>query len=249
MKKTSIIFGLIFILAMVACGSCFADECEGVNIDFISSHVTLPGDCEIVASKPTNGFCEVVLGFNKTNHGYSGMQPVWVSKDFVLIGSMFSHKGQLGIELMQDVKKQMFSKVKENLDSAVFTHYQPAGKHIKNELYVFTSPKCGYCKRLESSLKKIADDTGTRINMILYPIHGDDDAKKILSNGVTFDEYVSRVWENYEVVTDNTTSLEKINIALELGNGLGVRGTPTMFTSNGDEIVGADIDKIYSILR
>ncbi len=249
MKKTGFLIGFIFIVGVVTFGNCYANECDGVDIDHIKTHVALPDNCEIIASRPASGLCEIILGFNKTEHGYAGMQPAWVSDEFVFIGSMFSYKTQMGMDLLQDIKKKTFGAVKENLDAIVFTQYEPAGKNIKNDLYVFTSTKCGYCKRLEANLKKIADDTGTRVNMILYPIHGDDNAKKILSNGVTFDEYVSHVWEKYEVVSGNSKQLGKIKKALEIGNSLGVRGTPTMFTGNGDEIVGADIEKIYSILQ
>lgn len=240
---------LAICMVLAISGNGYADECAGVTIDAIEKHIRIIPNSEIVAMQPVYGMCEVVLGYKKieSSPDYAGYYSFLVAPDYVMSARVFSY-GEESKGLMADVERESFLKIRKKMDSLVFARYEPKGG-VENDLYVFTSTKCGFCKRLESDLKKIADDTNTRIHMILFPIHGDDNAKKILCRGVTFDQYISHTWEKYDAVPDGCPeSKNKIENALTIGRSLGINGTPTMFTGDGEKIVGADNGKIYRAL-
>lgn len=249
MKKISIMTVCMVLSIMAFAGIGYASSCSDVTIDSISKHIRLIPGTEIVAKQPAYGMCEVVLGHHKNQDTgeFAGFYSLLVAPDYVMTARVFSN-GEEQASLQNRVEADVFLRTKKNLESVVFTQYEPSGK-VENDLYIFTSTKCGYCKGLESRLVKIANDTHTRIHLILFPIHGDDNAKKIICNDVKFNEYISGDWKQISPVAEGCPKSKKmIADALQLGKSLGINGTPTMFTGDGRKIIGANIERIYGEL-
>ena len=111
----------------------------------------------------------------------------------------------------------------------------------------FEDPNCPYCKRLWQEMAKLDDVT---IYTFLYPILSPDSRAKAKAIWCSKDR--SRAWVDHMLNAsmpapgpDCTNPIEK-NIAL--GQRLRVTGTPTMFFTNGQRLVGAQPDQLVKLL-
>ncbi len=105
---------------------------------------------------------------------------------------------------------------------------------------VFSDPNCGFCKRLEASLKDMKDVT---IYTFLYPVI--TPSSKEVSANVWCSKDPSTTWKalmidgkpvSQRVQDCDISSLDR---NIELGRKLNVSGTPTVFVSSGHRAPGA----------
>ena len=103
-------------------------------------------------------------------------------------------------------------------------------------LVVFSDPSCGYCKRLEPELDKLDNVT---IYTFLVPFQGP--AKPV---AIWCASERAKAWRQYMLLDDSAllnadaSCAHPIERNLTLAQKLNVRGTPTMFLSNGRRIDG-----------
>lgn len=108
----------------------------------------------------------------------------------------------------------------------------------KRVIASFEDPNCGYCKKLAKDLQGLSDVT---IYTFLYPILSPDSNDKSKAIWCAADR--SKAWNDWMVnnvspgaKTDcDTAAIEK---TVSLGRKLGIKGTPTIFLSNGERIPG-----------
>lgn len=100
----------------------------------------------------------------------------------------------------------------------------------KREIFVFTDPNCGFCKRLEGELQKVDNVT---IYRLLYPIFPGSDEK---ARNIWCGKNRNKAWEAWmlrgvepPVANCNAPTTQ----ALELGRKLKVGGTPTLIFPDG----------------
>ncbi|HEX7011676.1 MAG TPA: thioredoxin fold domain-containing protein [Steroidobacteraceae bacterium] len=116
--------------------------------------------------------------------------------------------------------------------------FKPA--NVKHSITVFTDVECGYCRKLHSQIAEI-NKLGIEVRYLAYPRGGPG----------------SEDWRKMEAVwcsKDRNTALTKAKQGVEikagkcdasavaqqfqLGEDLGVQGTPAIFTASGDYIGG-----------
>ena len=110
----------------------------------------------------------------------------------------------------------------------------------QHSLFVFTDPRCPFCKQLEESLSKL---NNVRIHTFLMPLavlH--PDAKEIAAR-IWCSANQAQAFEDFMLkgVAPQTkaacsTPLTEIE---RLAASLGVKGTPTLFFENGERVTGA----------
>lgn len=122
----------------------------------------------------------------------------------------------------------------------------------KNVLVTFEDPNCGYCKKLAKETAKLKDVT---IYTFLYAVLGDDSVAKSKAIWCAADR--SKSWNDWmsngtapapaAAKCDATPTLEKV---AELGQQLGIRGTPYLMFANGQQspgyISGGEIEKRFA---
>ncbi|GAB2181048.1 DsbC family protein [Denitratisoma sp. agr-D3] len=122
----------------------------------------------------------------------------------------------------------------------------------KNVLVTFEDPNCGYCKKLAKDLAKVKDVT---IYTFLYAVLGDDSVTKSRAIWCAADR--SKAWNDWMVSgtapaaagakCDADAVLEKVS---NLGQQMGVRGTPFLMFANGQQspgyIPGSEIEKRFA---
>lgn len=109
----------------------------------------------------------------------------------------------------------------------------------KRVFATFEDPNCGYCKKLAKDLQAMNDVT---IYTFLYPILSPDSSEKSKAIWCAADR--AKAWNDWMINNTNpgsktdcdTSAVDKV---VALGQKLNIRGTPTIFLSNGERIPGA----------
>ncbi len=107
------------------------------------------------------------------------------------------------------------------------------------QMAVFSDPNCGHCKYLEKNLKKVDNVT---IYMFTLPMLSD--SSKTIAENVWCSDNPARSWQDWMLdgvkpkKTKVTCVLPEKEIK-QLANDLGIRGTPTIFFSDGTRVPGA----------
>ncbi len=141
------------------------------------------------------------------------------------------------IDLTDAAKSGLRRERLANLDSSEFVSFGPEDAEF--ELLVFTDPDCGYCRRLHEQMDEY-NSNGIRIHYMAFPRAG------VGSN--TYDKMVS-VWcaDDRQGAMDIAKAGQTPPTAVcdnpvdeqyQLGQAVGVTGTPSMITFNGDIIPG-----------
>lgn len=123
------------------------------------------------------------------------------------------------------------------LDESQMVSFGP--ENAEYELMVFTDTDCGYCRRLHEQIDAYIDE-GIRINYLAFPRAG--------AGSETFNTMVS-VWcsDDQQGAMNIAKSGQQppeakcdspVAAQYQLGKSLGVTGTPSMMTPNGDMIPG-----------
>jgi thiol:disulfide interchange protein DsbC len=114
----------------------------------------------------------------------------------------------------------------------------------KNPLYtitVFTDLDCQYCRKLHSEIAEF-NKLGVRVRYVFYPRSGPntDSWRKAEAVWCAADRNEALTRAKAGAQLDTTKSCGQTPVAREyaLGESLGVRGTPAIFTENGDFING-----------
>jgi thiol:disulfide interchange protein DsbC len=108
----------------------------------------------------------------------------------------------------------------------------------KRVIATFEDPNCGYCKKLAKDMQNMTDVT---IYTFLYPILSPDSTEK--SKAIWCSPDKVKAWNDWMVngvspsaKGDCGAPIEKV---VEIGQKLNIRGTPTIFLSNGARLPGA----------
>jgi len=118
----------------------------------------------------------------------------------------------------------------------------------KKEVYLFTDPQCGYCKKFEKQAEGLLDDY--TVHVILFPLRfhkkapamiewamaGTDDKEKhtrlqavMIKDDINYKKFLPKENENMKYSPKIQESVDK---ALKAANALNVTGTPTIFDAS-----------------
>ncbi|HEU4530559.1 MAG TPA: DsbC family protein [Steroidobacteraceae bacterium] len=104
---------------------------------------------------------------------------------------------------------------------------------------VFTDIDCGYCRKLHSEIKQL-NDLGVRVRYMFYPRSGPGSPSWHEAEAVWCskdrNDALTRAKKGEEVKAKNCST--PVKRQYELGEELGIRGTPGIFTQNGTYLAG-----------
>jgi thiol:disulfide interchange protein DsbC len=122
-------------------------------------------------------------------------------------------------------------------DMIVFT---PASGDVKHVITIFTDIDCGYCRQFHREIDQV-NDLGIEVHYLFYPRTGPDTESWTKAD---------KVW----CASDKNTALTRAKLGgsvpesecaetpvgehYDLGNRVGVRGTPAVFAENGELLGG-----------
>ena len=180
-----------------------------------------------VRPTPMTGIYEVAMGADIA----------YVSGDgrFLIAGDMYELDSRTNLTEAGRQKNRVQALAK--LDEREMIVFKPA--KVKHTITVFTDVECGYCRKLHSEIQAL-NDRGVQVRYLAYPRAGPgtDDWRKMEAVWCSKDRKsaITEAKAGREVKSQQCAT--PIAKQYQLGEQLGVRGTPAIFTDSGDYIGG-----------
>ncbi len=217
------------LLALVSSVALAADPDQSIRSTLTKLQPDMP--IEAIAESPMNGLYQVHL---------KGGRLLYASADgqFLLQGNLYQVKGDDAVNLTRKAESTGVAKEINAIplsEMVVFSPKEPAKAHIT----VFTDTDCGYCQKLHSEVPEL-NRRGIEVRYLAFPRQG------VGSHG--YNTLVS-VWcaKDRQEAMDSAKSREELPAAkcdnpvakqYELGQMVGVNGTPSIILGNGEMIPG-----------
>lgn len=128
----------------------------------------------------------------------------------------------------------------------------------KDEYILFTDPECPYCKKFEAFFPKL--EKHVKIRVFFFPLSFHNNARDLsiyFMSKKTNEEKIkamlntnadSKEFKNREISKEKLSKLEKsLEEQMIIARNLNVRGTPTLFDSNGKKIIWIELLRKYNI--
>ncbi len=168
-----------------------------------------------------------------------GSDTVYVSGDgkYLITGDLYevATKTNLTEAGRADVRRKTLAKLDER-DMIVF-----APTKIKHTITVFTDVDCGYCRKLHGEIAEI-NKLGVKVRYMAYPRSGPDteDWSKMEAVWCAKDRKAAITQAKRGDATTKPAQCGATPVAkqYQLGEEMGVRGTPAIFTDTGEYIGG-----------
>lgn len=216
-------------LVLAASIALAADPDQAIRATLTKLQPDMP--IEAIAESPMTGLYQVHL---------KGGRLLYASADgqFLMQGNLYQMKGDEAVNLTRQAESTGVAKEINAIplsDMVVFSPKEPAKAHIT----VFTDTDCGYCQKLHSEVPEL-NRRGIEVRYVAFPRQGVD------SHG--YNSLVS-VWcsENRQEAMNKAKARQELPPAncanpvakqYELGQMIGVNGTPAIVLGNGELIPG-----------
>ncbi len=166
-------------------------------------------------------------------------QIIYLSEDgrYVLQGEMIelSSRSNLTEQRRADARRIAL----DNLQESEMVIFSPAAESVKHTVTIFTDIDCGYCRRMHQEIESYLAQ-GIKVRYLAFPRSG--------PGTESFDKAVS-VWcsdDTLDAMTraklgqsiESRTCPNPVENQYELGQQLGIRGTPSILLENGEIIPG-----------
>ncbi len=153
----------------------------------------------------------------------------------LLSGNLFDLRGAKERNMTRERRSQIASGALTKAQPNAIKRVRGSGKRV---VYTFEDPNCGYCKELQKELNKITNIT---VYTFLLPILSPDSLEKSKAvwcapdRAKAWDDLMNKAALPANAVRTCATPLEDNQ---ELAKRFGVRGTPAVYLSNGDQVGG-----------
>ena len=235
--KRLIIFSLLTLLSFFSCSDLNSNSKEVNELNDLELKLKLekilPPTIEVLSIQESD-----VRGYYTVN--FKGLEPLFISKDgkYLISGDILEIT-DTGLINKSEIRRNNLRKESlAQIDETEFISFKPS--ETKHEVFVFTDVDCGYCRKFHSQIKEYLD-LGIQVNYLAFPRTGTDSESfnKIVSAWCSSNpnKSITELKLGYKIeenICDNNPVQEHFN----LGNSLGVSGTPSIITSEGRMIPG-----------
>ena len=194
---------------------------------------TLVGvDVSEITESPVSGIYEVAVGSNVAYLSSDGR--------YLLQGDLYDLTTNENMTETRRARERV--SMLAGVDSAEMIVFSPAPEDIEHTITIFTDIDCGYCRQFHSEIKKV-NEMGIAVHYLFYPRTGPDTeswfkADRVWCSGeAERNEYLTTAKLGGEI-PEETCDTSPVNNHFELGNLVGVRGTPTVFSESGVQLGG-----------
>ena len=180
-----------------------------------------------IGPAPLPGFREAIVGG----------QVVYVSDDgkYLMQGKLFdiAAKKDLGEATMNKVRGDLLKTIPLQ-DRIVFAPPNP-----KHTVVVFTDVECGYCRKLHSEMAEY-NRQGIAVQYLAFPRMGlaSEDFKKMVSVWCADDRRAALTAAKNDKPIAAKTCKSPVAMQYDLGQRMGLTGTPMIMASDGTQISG-----------
>jgi thiol:disulfide interchange protein DsbC len=224
-----------FIILILSVG-CSADSSESLNeIQAVKNKLNeiLPEEIELLSVQETD-----MTGFFEVN--FEGIEPLYVSSDgnYLVSGDIYliTKEGLVNkSEARRDYQRKTLI---NNLDTKELITFEP--ENYIHSIFVFTDVDCGYCRQFHNQIDSYLE-LGIKVNYLAYPRAGigSESFKKITSAWCNEDaNYSLTMLKQGKEIETNICADNPVEKHFNLGNIIGVQGTPSIVTDEGKMIPG-----------
>jgi thiol:disulfide interchange protein DsbC len=180
-----------------------------------------------VRPSPMKDIYEVVMGGDVT----------YISADgrYLIAGDLYEIDSRTN--LTENGRQKSRIQALAKLDEKDMIVFKPA--KVKHTITVFTDVECGYCRKLHSEIAQL-NDRGVQVRYLAYPRAGPgtDDWAKMEAVWCSTDRKKAITEAKAGKAVKAAQCATPIAKQYKLGEQLGVRGTPAIFTDTGEYIGG-----------
>ena len=180
-----------------------------------------------VRPSPMKDIYEVVMGGDVT----------YISADgrYLIAGDMYEIDSRTN--LTENGRQKSRIQALAKLDEKDMIVFKPA--KVKHTITVFTDVECGYCRKLHSEIAQL-NDRGVQVRYLAYPRAGPgtEDWAKMEAVWCSIDRKKAITEAKAGKAVKAAQCAAPIAKQFKLGEQLGVRGTPAIFTDTGEYIGG-----------
>lgn len=217
-------------LAALLCGSVLADEGDKPADPraMIAKKFGKEVTAEDVKPSPIPGIWEVPMGADVA----------YVSADgkYIIAGDLYEIDTRTNIT--EQGRATSRAKLLSKLNDRDMIVFEP--QVAKHTITVFTDVECGYCRKLHSQIDQLTK-LGVRVRYAAYPRSGPGTAdwRKMEAVWCAKDRQsaITQAKLGQDIKSENCGATP-VSKQFQLGEDLGVRGTPAIFTKNGQYIGG-----------
>jgi thiol:disulfide interchange protein DsbC len=169
-----------------------------------------------------------------------GSSVAYVSKDgrYILQGDLYDLDENANLTERRRAKARV--DLLSTADPATMIVFSPGGDAVKHTITVFTDIDCGYCRQFHREIAKV-NALGIEVHYLFYPRTGPDTDSWYKAEKVWCSEDRNTALTEAKLggqVPEDSCESNPVESHYDLGNLVGVRGTPTIFASNGEQLGG-----------
>jgi len=155
---------------------------------------------------------------------------VYVDGEHVLIGELLNTKDQ--VNLGDEAKAERVATVIKDVPTSKMIVFGP--EDAKRHITVFTDIDCGYCRKLHNEVTELTD-AGIQVRYLAFPRAGvgSESHKKYVSVWCNDDQQSALTTAKNGGSVPTATCENPITETYNLGQQVGVRGTPTIIFDDG----------------
>ncbi|KRW59320.1 thioredoxin fold domain-containing protein [Pseudomonas sp. TTU2014-080ASC] len=221
-------FALALAMGLVSSVSVAATPDEAIRKTLNALDPNLP--VQAIAESPMKGVYQIEL---------SGGRQLYTSADgqFLLQGYMYQVKDGKAVNLTEAAESRGVAKEIAAIPASEMVVF-PA-KETKTHITVFTDTDCGYCQKLHSEVPEL-NRLGVEVRYVAFPRQGlqSDAAKELVSVWCAKDRQQAMNLAKTRQPVPEATCDNPVAKQYELGQLVGVSGTPAIVLANGRLIPG-----------
>jgi thiol:disulfide interchange protein DsbC len=164
-----------------------------------------------------------------------GPRIVYMTADgrFLMTGDLMDLDGR------RNLTDQRRTRARVDALAAVTGAIEFAPTNPKHVVHVFTDVDCGYCRRMHQEIAKI-NAAGIAVRYYAFPRAGleSESYEKAVAVWCAKDQHKALTDAKLGRPVAKARCENPVKAQFELGEALGVRGTPAVFTADGEEIGG-----------
>ncbi len=217
--------GISVIATLVCSTALLAEDYDDLRV---AMQALAPGAKTIsIGETPIEGLLEIQIDSEIVYTDASG--------EILVQGRMFDIKTRT--DLTERSKSRLRQPEIKQIDRAEQIVFEPA--ETEHELIVFTDIDCGYCRRLHSQVKEY-NEQGIAIRYMMFPRGGlaSHSYEKAVSVWCAVDQRAALTAAKLGTEPEPQQCDNPVKSHYELGNRLGVTGTPALLTTDGQLIPG-----------
>ncbi len=157
---------------------------------------------------------------------------------YILDGKMYRVEKNMFVDVRDERLQPLRAKALADIPGEDMIVFSPEGE-AKAHVYVFTDVDCGYCQKLHHEMDDI-NAYGIEVRYLAFPRAGANSrsGQKLVSAWCSDDKLTAMDRLKSRQPIPDKTCPNPVAAQLNLGQSLGVRGTPAIFRADGSSIPG-----------